>query len=81
MKLIPVLAIVSVAVFQFAPGQASAACADDLKKVKQAIEQLPRSWRKDDALLKIKEAEAALARKDEEACKLAVQAADAISGG
>jgi len=77
----PIFPAVMAAALAVASAPASAACADDLKKVKQAIQQLPQSWKKDDALLKIKEAEAALARKDEAACKLAVQAADAIGGG
>ncbi len=74
------IAAVSIAMLSFASAPAFADCADDVKKVKAAITQMPQSFRKQDALLKIQEAEAALARKDEAACKQAVQAADAIKG-
>jgi hypothetical protein len=71
----------AVAALAFAATPASAACADDIKKARADIQKLPQSWRKDDALLKLQVAEAALTRKDEEACKTAVQAAYATVGG
>ena len=71
-----IAAAVLLAAFPAAP--AVAACADDLKKVKEAVAQMPDTRKKSDAQLKIQEAETALAKKDEAGCKAAVQAADAM---
>lgn len=58
---------------------AMAACKDDLAKVKAAVAAAPESKRgqRDSAAVKIKEAEDALAKKNEAACAAAVKAADA----
>lgn len=72
-----IIAVMAVAVFAFAAQPVFAACADDLKKVKEAINKMPDTRKKSDAQLKIQEAETALAKKDEAGCKAAVQAADA----
>ena len=76
----PIIAAVAIAVLSLVSVPAFADCAGDLKKVKEEISKMPQSFKKQDAMLKIQEAETALAKKDEEGCKTAVQAANAIRG-
>ena len=79
MKKLMVVASVSLLVAAFAGSPALAACKDDLVKVKAAVAATPENKKsgKDTAAVKIKEAEAALAKKDEAGCMAAVKAADA----
>lgn len=72
-----IISVAAILLVAFAAAPAAAACADDLKKVKEAVAQMPDTRKKSDAQLKILEAESALAKKDEAGCKAAVQAADA----
>ena len=76
-----ILAAATIVVFSFAANPVFAACADDLKKVKANVAKLPDSKKsnKESANMKIKEAEAAIAKKDEAGCMTAVKAADAIA--
>ncbi len=76
-----ILAAATIVAFSFAANPVFAACADDLKKVKETVAKLPdtKKSNKDSANVKIKEAEAAMAKKDEAGCMTAVKAADAMA--